>query len=105
MIEIRTKEDFNVIFNSDELSCIKFGAGWCGPCKVLARTLEHVEKDGTDCKIYECDIENEEIADIAAEFGVSNIPFLMFIKNGEILDTAIGVISQLEFNKRVKDLQ
>lgn len=64
----------------------KFGASWCGPCKVLDKTLEQV----TDVIINKYDVDQFE--DLAAERGVRNVPVLIFWDGDKEVDRLIGAV-------------
>jgi thioredoxin 1 len=64
----------------------KFGASWCGPCKVLDKTLEQV----TDVVINKYDVDQFE--DLAAERGVRNVPALIFWDGDKEVDRLIGAV-------------
>lgn len=65
----------------------KFGAAWCGPCKVLDKTLEEVK----EVEIVKYDVDEHE--DLAASKGIRNIPVLIFYNElGDEVDRAIGAI-------------
>ena len=68
---------------------VDFWATWCGPCKMIAPVLEELDQDmGDKVKIVKVDVdENQETA---GKFGVMSIPTLLVIKNGEVVDKAVG---------------
>lgn len=74
---------------SEGLVLADFWAPWCGPCKMIAPVLEELDQDmGDKVKIVKVDVdENQETA---GKFGVMSIPTLLVIKNGEVVDKAVG---------------
>ena len=64
-------------------------ATWCGPCRMLAPIVSELasEYDGK-IVVGKCDVEENE--DIAMEFGVRNIPTLLFFKDGKLVDKFVG---------------
>jgi thioredoxin 1 len=74
---------------SEGLILADFWAPWCGPCKMIAPVLEELDQDmGDKVKIVKVDVdENQETA---GKFGVMSIPTLLVIKNGEVVDKAVG---------------
>lgn len=105
MIKLTTQKEFNDFIKNNDVCCAKFGADWCGPCKTLNRMLDEIEKTDISYKIAECDIDDDEILNIAHEIGVRNIPFICFYKNGELKDVHQGVITALELNNKVNSLE
>lgn len=75
----------------------KFGASWCGPCKVMDRNLDEFAKKHPEVIINRYDVDEEE--DIVANLGIKSVP-TTFIYNdeGELLNKFVGVltIAQLE---------
>ncbi|WP_226667115.1 thioredoxin [Metabacillus litoralis] len=68
---------------------VDFWAPWCGPCKMIAPVLEELDTDmGEKVKIVKVDVdENQETA---GKFGVMSIPTLLVLKDGEVVDKAVG---------------
>lgn len=95
--------NFETLVNGDKLVVIDFWAQWCGPCKALGPTIEELatEYEGR-AVIGKCDV--DENNDIAVQFGVMNIPMLVFVKNGELVDTLVGrvpketIVEKIEAN-------
>ena len=70
---------------------VDFWAPWCGPCKMLGPIIDELSKDlQGQVKVVKIDI--DENPDIAAQYGVQSIPTMAFFKNGEMLDTKIGMV-------------
>ena len=71
----------------------KFGAAWCGPCKVLDRTLQHV----TEVDVIKYDV--DEYEDLAEEKGIRNVPVLIFYDGDKEVDRLIGAVSLNKINE------
>lgn len=97
-----TNENFETLVNGDKLVVIDFWAQWCGPCKALGPTIEEIatEYDG-QVVVGKCDV--DENNDIAMQFGVMNIPMLVFVKNGELVDTLVGRVPKDDIVKKIEE--
>lgn len=71
----------------------KFGAAWCGPCKVLDRTLQQV----TEVDVIKYDV--DEYEDLAEEKGIRNVPVLIFYDGDKEVDRLIGAVSLNKINE------
>ena len=99
-----TDKNFNVIvLKSSKLIIVEIGAVWCGTCHIMTPILEKVADHYKEkIEIGLLDITYNE--DIAREYGVTELPFLLFFKNGELIDHIIGAVSTQVLKKRVKIL-
>ena len=84
-----TSENFESLKTGNLPLVVDFWATWCGPCRMLAPVIEELAKE-YEGKIVvgKCDVEENE--DLAAEFGIRNIPTVLFFKNGDVVDKLIG---------------
>lgn len=96
-----TSENFETLVGGGKLVVIDFWAQWCGPCKALGPTVEEIatEYDG-QVVVGKCDV--DENNDIAMQFGVMNIPMLVFVKNGELVDTLVGRVPKEDIVKKIE---
>lgn len=95
--------------NLEELTAVglpvvlDFYATWCGPCKKIAPIIEELatEFDGK-IAVGKCDVdENDEIA---AQYGIRNIPTVLFIKDGQVVDKHVGAAPKSLFDEKFKAL-
>ena len=98
-----TNENFESLKNGEQPLVIDFWATWCGPCRMVAPIIEELanEYDGK-VTVGKCDV--EEADDIAAEFGIRNIPTIVFMKDGKILDKIVGAASKSKIEEKIKAL-
>ena len=96
-----TKEDFDsTVVQSSQPVLVDFWAEWCGPCKTLEPILEEVAKDYSG-KVTFVNVNVDEQPEISGQFGVMSIPTLLVFKDGQPVDTTIGVVSKPEIEQKL----
>ena len=90
------EQEFKQAIESNHLVVVDFFATWCMPCRKMFSILEHVEKQHSDVRFYKVDIDENE--GIAKELKIFSIPTIVAFKNGEIVDTSVGLKSVNEIN-------
>jgi len=80
--------------NSNTLMVIDFKASWCGPCKTLTPFMEELVPNYPDVVFYVIDSDDDETEEIVDHFNIKALPSIVYLKNGEVVDTVIGVDKQ-----------
>ena len=89
-MEIKITNDNFVpeVIESDKPVLIDFYATWCGPCKMIAPFVEEIANENPDVKVGKINVDEEN--ELATAFGIQSIPTLVVVKNGEVVNKAIG---------------
>ena len=95
------EKNFNEIIQKKVL--VDFYATWCGPCKKIAPDVEALAEAYQDQVIIgKCDVDDND--DLTGKFGIRNIPTVLFIKNGEVMDKSVGAVTKAQLEEKVKAL-
>ena len=80
-----------MVLKSNKLALVDFWAPWCGPCRAIGPVLEEIAKDYQD-KINVVKMNVDDNPETSSLYGVRSIPTLIIIKNGQVVETRIGMI-------------
>ena len=92
MAELKiTKDNFTAeVLESDIPVLVDFWATWCGPCMMLAPTIEELAEE-LDGKAKICKVNVDEEAELANMFRIQSSPTVMIFKHGEVTDMVVGL--------------
>ncbi|MDO5510858.1 MAG: thioredoxin [Weeksellaceae bacterium] len=98
-----TDGNIEEVLNTEKPVLIDFWAAWCGPCRMVAPTIESLHTDyGDKAVIGKVDVDvNPETA---SKYGIRNIPTLLFIQNGEVVDKVVGVVPKDQLAQKLDAL-
>ena len=98
-----TSENFESLKGGAQPLVVDFWATWCGPCRMVAPVIAELaqEYDGR-ITVGKCDVEENE--DLAAEFGIRNIPTILFFKGGQVVDKIVGAQSKARIQEKFEAL-
>ena len=82
---------------------IDFSATWCGPCKKIAPIIDELagEYEGK-AVVCKCDV--DECDELTGKFGIRNVPTILFIKNGEVVDKHVGAAPKSVLAEKIEAL-
>ncbi|MDO4747312.1 MAG: thioredoxin family protein [Candidatus Saccharibacteria bacterium] len=81
------------------MELLDFYADWCGPCQMMKPTMAEFEKVHPEIKVTAVNIDEQE--ELAEKYGVSSIPCLVVLKDGEEVERVVGVQSLKKLEKLV----
>lgn len=86
------EKSFAKIKESGKKALIDFYADWCGPCKMLAPILHEISEENPDLIIAKINVDDS--TSLAIQYGIQNIPTMLVMENGEIVNKAVGLRSK-----------
>ena len=92
-MKIVNKEEFLETIK-EGVTVVDFYADWCGPCKMQGPIVEQLAEERKDVKF--CKLNVDDAAPIAIELGISSIPTIMVVKNGEITFKEAGLMQKAQ---------
>lgn len=91
------------VLNSNGLVMIDFWAVWCGPCRMIAPTVEELAKEYAG-KVKVVKLNTDENPDIASRYKIMGIPTLMFFKAGQKVDQIVGAVAKSQLKSKLDAL-
>lgn len=93
-------QEFQELISHNELVFVDFFANWCGPCKMLAPSIEKLADEHPEVKVVKIDVDKE--GDLAMEYQVQSIPTLITFKNGQPVARQLGFVPYQTLEDMIK---
>lgn len=103
MSVVLTPENAQSILAQDKLIVLDFGATWCGPCKKVSGIMDELAEEFLD-QIVVAKADVDECEDLAIEYKVRNVPTILFLRGGEVMDKQAGAASKNVFVEKIQAL-
>lgn len=89
------------VLDSEKLSMIDFWAEWCGPCRAIGPVVEELAKE-FEGKVNIGKVNVDHNPQLSMNYGITSIPAILFIKNGQVVDKLVGAQPKHNFIKRIE---
>lgn len=103
VIDVTTLTWDSEVIKSGGVVMVDFWAVWCGPCRMLAPTVEELAKEYAG-KLKVAKVNTDENPDIASRYKIMGIPTVMFFKNGEKADQVVGAVPKAQLKAKIDSL-
>ena len=98
-----TDSNFNEYASAGKLMVLDFWAEWCGPCRMVSPIIDELSNEYEGRAIIgKMDVDNND--EVVSQFGIRNIPTVLFLKNGQVVDKIVGATSKDKFVAKIEAL-
>ena len=93
-----TKDNFDeLVMQPGSKVLLDFWATWCGPCRMIAPHIDAIAEEDESLTVGKVNVDEE--MELAARFGITSIPTLIVMKNGEVKNQALGYRTKADILK------
>lgn len=101
MQELTSMAQYTALIAQTPFVVLDFYADWCGPCKDMSNIISQLANEFQHVTVMKIDV--QKFPEIARQFGITSIPFFVFIKNGQVAGTKQGRCSKNELRGMLKN--
>lgn len=98
-----TNANYASVLDTELPLVIDFSATWCGPCKKIAPIIDELAEEYKD-RVLVCKADVDDNDELTEKYGIRNVPTLLFIKNGEVVDKNVGAAAKNVFVEKIEAL-
>ena len=103
LIELTSATWDKEVLQNSGLVMVDFWAVWCGPCRMIAPTIEELAKEYTG-KLKVGKLNTDENSEIASKYKIMGIPTVMFFKDGQKVDQIVGAVPKPQLKAKIDSL-
>lgn len=102
-MQVNTANWDSEVLQANELVMVDFWAVWCGPCKMIAPTVEELAKEYAG-RVKVCKLDTDESPEVAGRYKIMGIPTIMFFKQGQKVDQVVGAVPKTQLKSKIDSL-
>jgi thioredoxin 1 len=103
MARIVTDDNFNGILNEGLPVVLDFWAEWCGPCRMVGPIIDELASD-YEGRVIIGKVDIDENITLTDQFGIRNIPTVLFIKDQQVVDKQVGAAPKASYVAKIEQL-
>ena len=103
VVEVTDQNFEEVVLKSDIPVMVDLWAVWCGPCKMIHPIIEELSEE-YEGKALMTKLDVDSNRETAIKYGIRNIPTVLFIKNGEVVDKQVGAVPKKKFVEKLEPI-
>lgn len=101
-LELTDKNFKETIESTDQLVVVDFWAQWCGPCVMISPIINELSQE-FEGKVVVGKVDVDTNSNVPADYKVRNIPTILFIKNGEVIDKSVGALTKEALLNKIEE--